>query len=118
MAKDGSRIHCTSPPGVRQDLAKTRVVGSIIQQTFHPVHLRVHLVAALGEHGQTGARIDVIRPIALGFDLGTNLFSKFQELQTKITPIMYTGRNKRNNCWVSIRIVEFAEIKGSFRYDT
>ena len=68
---------------MRQDLAKSRVVGSIVEQAFHAIHFRVHLVAALGEHGQAGARIDVISPVALCFDLGTDLFSKLQELANK-----------------------------------
>mmetsp|Transcript_68290 Transcript_68290/g.138854 ORF Transcript_68290/g.138854 Transcript_68290/m.138854 type:complete len:236 (-) Transcript_68290:33-740(-) len=79
VAKYSRRVHRASPFRMRQDLAKTRVVGSVIQQAFHPVDLGIHLVARFGQHREPRARIDVVGPVSRLSNLAAQFFSEFQK---------------------------------------
>ena len=65
---------------MRENLAKSGIVGSIVEQTFHPIDLAVDLVTALGDHRKSRTGINIISPVSLGTNLPTNLFSKLQKL--------------------------------------
>mmetsp|Transcript_28091 Transcript_28091/g.60421 ORF Transcript_28091/g.60421 Transcript_28091/m.60421 type:complete len:210 (-) Transcript_28091:112-741(-) len=79
VAKYCCRVHRTSPPWMRQDLAEASIVCSIIQQDLHPIHLGVNLVAILGQHGKTRARVDIVSPVPRLPNLAAQLLSEFHK---------------------------------------
>ena len=80
MSEDRRRIDGAPPFRMSQNFAEAGIVRFVVQHALHAIHFRINFVAIERYHGQSGARIDVVGPVAFRSDLAAQFTSEFQKL--------------------------------------
>ena len=67
-----------------QDLAKTSIVGFVVEKAFHSVNFTIHFVAIGRDHGQSRTGINKVSPVPLRQEFVAQILGKIDKLCSSV----------------------------------